>query len=444
MAKFASTDRSARRPPAPRALLPARAAAGLAALLLALAPGALGPARAIRAEALNRIVLRVNDQIATLYDYQRRRADAEREVMRRVQDPAERRQELDQVGENVFRDLFQELLITSRADQLAIEATDQEVDQQVANMRENAGIKTDEEFQSALQQYGMTLEQLRAQARRASRMRDVMAKEVTSKIKVKEEDLRRFYRKNEDRFRVLEQVQLREVVVLDEGGLPEAERGRVAAEIRTAAAAGKSLAEAAAPYSAKHQTSSVVELGWVSPKDLDPKLEAAAWKLQKGAVTEPVPGRGGLHLLQLIDRKPAHLRPFAEVQAAIQQQEQERLFRDESAKYMAELESKSLVVADPPQEAAGFRRKIGAPQDEAMKGLATAGATTAAPSAGQAPGDLTDSRPNPVDASDRKPGGLPAPRPVGAPQREPVTIPPPSNIPPPPAPTPPPPPPPGR
>jgi parvulin-like peptidyl-prolyl isomerase len=212
MAKSASTDRSARRPRAPRALLPARAAAGLAALLLALAPGALGPARAIRAEALNRIVLRVNDQIATLYDYQRRRADAEREVMRRVQDPAERRQELDQVGENVFRDLFQELLITSRADQLAIEATDQEVDQQVANMRENAGIKTDEEFQSALQQYGMTLEQLRAQARRASRMRDVMAKEVTSKIKVKEEDLRRFYRKNEDRFRVLEQVQLREVV----------------------------------------------------------------------------------------------------------------------------------------------------------------------------------------------------------------------------------------
>ena len=453
MATSASTDRSAPRPRAPRAAQPARAAAGLAALLIALSPGALGPARAVHADPLNRIVLRVNDQIATLYDYQRRRADAEREVMRRVQDPAERRHELDQVGENVFRDLFQDLLLTSRADQLGIETTDQEVDQQVANMRENAGIKTDEEFQSALQQYGMTLEQLRTQARRMSRMREVMAKEVTSKIKVKEDDLRRFYRKNEDRFRVPEQVQLREVVVLDDSGLSDAERGRLAAEIRPAAASGKSLADVAAPFAAKKQTSGVVELGWVSPKDLDPKLEAAAWKLQKGAVTEPVQGRGGLHLLQLIDRKPAHLRPFAEVQSAIQQQEQERLFREESAKYMAELEGKSLVVADPPQEAAGFRRKIGAPEDEAMKGLATAGAATGATTAtpaGQPAGDLTDSHPGSVDTSDRKKGGLPAAQPVGAPQREPVTIPPPSNIPPPPAPTPPPPsppppsPPPGR
>ncbi len=96
------------------------------------------------------------------------------------------------------------------------------------------------------------------------------------------------------------------------------------------------------------------------------------------------------------------------------------------------------MTADPPQEAAGFRRKIGAPEDEAMKGLATAGATTAAPAAGQAPGDLTETRPSPVDTSDRKTGGLPAAKPVGAPQRDPVTIPPPSHIPPPPAPVPPP------
>jgi foldase protein PrsA len=427
------------------------------AIVLAIALPAAAP-RPVAAEALTRVVLRVNDQIATLYEYQRRRAEAAREIVRRVQDPNERRDDLAHVGENIFRDMFQELLLSSRADQLAIEIPDQEVEQTLANMRQSFGIRTDEEFQQALRENDLTLEQLRAQTRRNLRIREVMTKEVYGKIKVKDEDLRRYYRLHSEQYRVPEQVQLREVVVLDTSGLPEAERVRIAGEIAQAMTAGKNLADAAAPYVAKGQVSGVVELGWVSPKDLDPKLEEAAWKLAKGGLTPPVAGRGGLHLLQLIDRHPAHVKPFAEVQAAIQQQEQERLYRDESAKYLADLERKSLVVADPPPEAANFRSKIGAPTDESLKGIggagsgpqgpapapgapAAAGATGASGASG-ASGDVAGAHPTPIDTTDRKPGGLPEARPVGAPPREPVTIPPPAITPPPPAPEPAPPPPP--
>ena len=80
-------------------------------LLLILAP-------ALHAEVLNRVVLRVNDRIATLYDYQQRRADMVREVLRREQDPEERQRLISQAGEAVFADMFRELLLESRADQL--------------------------------------------------------------------------------------------------------------------------------------------------------------------------------------------------------------------------------------------------------------------------------------------------------------------------------------
>jgi parvulin-like peptidyl-prolyl isomerase len=417
------------------AALVAAVAGGLAAMLATLSP------RPAAAEPLNRVVLRVNDQIATSYDYQHRRAEAAREIARRVQDPNERRQDLAHVGENIFRDMFQELLLSSRADQLGIEVADQEVEQQLVVMRQNFGIRTDAEFQAALRESDLTLDQLRTQTRRNLRIRDLVGKEVTAKIKLKDDELRRYYRQHQEEYRVPEQVQLREVVVLEASGLPEAERGRIAGEISSAVAAGKSLADAAAPYLAKGQVSGVVELGWVSPKDLDPKLEEAAWKLPKDKLTPPVAGRGGLHLLQLIDRHPAHLRPFGEVQAAIQQQEQERIYRDEFAKYVAELERKSLVVADPPPEAANFRSRIGAPVDESLKGLAGAGSEAQAPAApapGAAPapasGDVAGAaHPTTIDTTDRKQGGLPTPRPVGAPPREPVTIPPPAITPPPPA-----------
>jgi hypothetical protein len=102
-------------------------------------------------------------------------------------------------------------------------------------------------------------------------------------------------------------------------------------------------------------------------------------------------------------------------------------------------------VADPPAEAANFRRKSGSPEgDSSLKGLASAGTPangadaakgTASDAAnGGIPRDVTETGPTAIDTTtDRKQGGLPAARPVGATPKEPVTIPPPSNIPPPPA-----------
>ena len=69
------------------------------ALLLALSP-------ALHAEVLNRIVLRINDRIATLLDYRQRREDMTQEILRREQDPEERQRLLGQAGELVFADMF--------------------------------------------------------------------------------------------------------------------------------------------------------------------------------------------------------------------------------------------------------------------------------------------------------------------------------------------------
>ncbi len=427
----------------PGALAVPSAIVAVTAVLAIVAIVGIAPPRPAGAEVLNRVVLRVNDQIATLYDYQRRRAETMRQIEQGIQDPAERRTALDQAAENVFRDMFQELLLSSRADQLAVEVTDQEVDERLAKIRDNLGIKTDADFQTALRQNEMTLEGLRSQTRKNLRIGEVMQKEVTSKIKVKDEDLRRYYRLHVEQFTVPEQVQLREVVVLEDSGLPAAERAHIAAAIRAAVLSGKSLADAVAPYAGKAQASSVVEIGWVSPKDLDPKLEAAAWKLPKDGMTEPVAARGGDHLLQLIDRHPQHVKPFGEVQAAIQQQEQERIFREESIKYMADLETRSLVVADPPPEAASFRRRIGG-EDESLKGLAgaaadkTPGAGSGAADSGAA-GDVVGAHPTAVDTTTDHKQGLPAATPAGAPPKDTVIIPPPSAMPAPQATTPPPP-----
>ena len=376
------------------------------AFLITLAP-------ALHAEVINRVVLRVNDRIATLYDYQERRQEMTRDILRREQDAEERQRLLAQAGEVVYANMFQELLLESRADQLGIEVGEAQVDAAIARLKEGYNIKTAQEFQAALAQSGMTEQQLRAQLRNTLRVQEVRGREVQSRVDLDEEDLRRYYRKNLEQFRQPEQVQLREVVVLDEGGAPAEERSRIAAEIRTKVAAGTSLADAVKDYAARGATSNVIELGWVSPGDLDKNLETAVWKLPKGAVSDPVEARGGLHLAQVIDRRESRVPPFSEVQEAIQAREQERVFREEVTKYMVELEKKSLVVANPPEEAAGFRRQLATTEGtgEELEGLAGEAAAAAAETA------ETPEPPNPADIAPGpdttpRPGTLPTPKPV--------------------------------
>jgi parvulin-like peptidyl-prolyl isomerase len=363
--------------------------------------GILAPA--LRAEVINRVVLRVNDRIATLRDYQQRREEMTRDILRREQDPEERQRLLSQAGEVVFADLYRELLLDSRADQLGVEINEAQVDTALTQLKQNYNIKTDQDLQAALAQSGLTLDQLRAQLRSSLRVQDVRSREVQSRVKVDEEDLRRYYRKNLEQFRQPEQVQLREVVVLEEGGAPAEERAGIAAGIRAKATTGTSLADAAAEHAQKGVTSNVIELGWVSPGDLDKNLETAVWALPKGSVSEPVQARGGLHLVQVVDRRESRIPPFSEVSAAIQAREQERVFRDEVAKYMTELEKKSLIVANPPEEAAGFRRQIASVATENEAG-GLAGAEAPAPPA--LPADIAPVTPP------GSPGTLPTPKPV--------------------------------
>ncbi|MEA2694323.1 MAG: peptidyl-prolyl cis-trans isomerase SurA, partial [Acidobacteriota bacterium] len=197
----------------------------VASLLLLAVP--LAAPRPARAEVLDKVVLRINDEIATLVDYQKRKAEMIDDINHRERDPAARQRLLGQAGEIVFKDLYEELLLRSRASQIDVEITDDQVDRAVQQMRESNGIKTDAEFQTALAQSGTTLPKLRERLRGDLRLREVLGKEVNSKIKVDEEDLRRYYRKNVDEFRVPEQVEMRETVVLETAVPSPEERTRI-------------------------------------------------------------------------------------------------------------------------------------------------------------------------------------------------------------------------
>ena len=327
------------------------AAAGTAAAL-AVALGALPAVGQSEPGAENRIVLRVNDRIVTLYEYQRAVAAQIRDIRNAPGLTDMRRQELlAEVGQMIMKALFEELLILSRADQLAVTVDASDVDEQVRMMWERAGIENEDQFREALVQQGMREEDFRDQMRKQLRSNIVRGREVAPRIELADEDLRRFYRDNQELFAIAERARFEEVVILD-GVVPADRMAPLAVLARTRLQSEEDAAEVAEGLG---EGATAVDVGWVTPGDLTAPLDAVAWDLDPGDVAEAVSARGGLHVLKMLEREPASVQPFEDVREAIERQERGRLFDEEYVLYMEELADAAYIVERLPEEAVGYR-----------------------------------------------------------------------------------------
>ena len=317
------------------------------------------PMASVSEAQVNEIVLRVNDRIATTYDYESERMERFAAIQQADSLTEERKQELlAALGETVMKDIFEQLLMLSRADQLKIQISPSEIEDAVERTMQNFGIKNQAEFQAALQSSGMTEAKLRARLEKTLLTQKVMGEEVYSRVSLDEEDLRRYYQSHAEDFQVPQRLNLQEVVVLESSGLNDEDLALLAEEIRQQLSTGRDIEEVIAPYREEGVSTGVVDLGWVKVGDLNQDLEQAVWGLETGGVSPAVEARGGLHILVVAEREEARLLDFLEVQDQIRSIEQGRLMQDEMEKYIAELKKNSYVVANPPPEAAGFRASL--------------------------------------------------------------------------------------
>lgn len=332
------------------------------------------------AQNLNRVVIQVNDRIATLYDYQSRLEDFRHELAANERlTLAERRERMQEVPAAVFSSLLDELLLLARADQLGVVHTEEELETQLAQVRQRYGFEDDAAFEAALAQTGSNLREFRDHMRNQMRMNEVMAREVRNKIDVGEELARLYYRDNPEAFMTPQRMRLRELVVLDSSQLTEAERRQLAESIRQEIVAGRSLEELVAEHQEAGSTSGVIELGWVHGGDLADELESAVWALPVDGVSAPVASRGGLHVLQVVEREEEGLQPFNDVSEQAQLRAANEAMADRAQSYLVELEDHSYVRLEPPPEAAGFRRIQGRmPEEPDIPSPATASDAEAA------------------------------------------------------------------
>ncbi|MEO1086341.1 MAG: peptidyl-prolyl cis-trans isomerase [Acidobacteriota bacterium] len=335
--------------------------------------GAIAPAPASAEEPVNHIVLRVNDEILTLFDYEKRKEAEIRSLLAdsRVQ-PADRQERLGRIGKDVMQQIFREMLVESFSRQNGITVSEREIDDAVEQVQERQGISTTAGLLTALEQAGLSIDELRGNLRQELLLSNVVRREVTSQIEVTDDELRSYYRNNPAQFQVAEQRRLEEVIVLDSSGLGTEEQLAKAQEIHQRLVSGESFADVTAAYQDEGISTGVIDLGWLAAGDLGESLSEASFAAPLGGYTPPVQARGGYHIVYVAEVKEGFVKPFEEVQEQIMSRERGRRFGTELQKFMARIEEASFIEEDLPADAVGYR-DVGAPaldvEEDELRGL---------------------------------------------------------------------------
>jgi parvulin-like peptidyl-prolyl isomerase len=313
----------------------------LRALFLCAAASAATLAATLGAgELVEGIVARVNDKLITQSEYDKRLA-ATRQGARAD----------NNVRIVVLEDMIKEKLLEERAKEMSVTATDEEIDAAVARVKAQYNLSTDQDFENALAQTGLTKDELRRQMRENITLQKVIGREVASRIDQSDDALRLEYeRQKEKLYATPETAHVAEIVLKFNPNDPadRQQAAQRAEELRQRIAKGAPFADLAKEFSQGTTKDRGGDLGLVSKGELVESLDNGIFVNPPAEYPPPVVTADSIHLFHVTEHKAAGYRPFAEVKEDLKKRISDDLYEKRFTEYMEHLRRDAYVkIYDP-------------------------------------------------------------------------------------------------
>jgi peptidyl-prolyl cis-trans isomerase SurA len=305
---------------------------------------ALSTLSASAAQVLEGIVVRVGDRIITRTQYEKRLRDLYAEI-----DAAGRPEQASAAREtarnNLVNELISELLIKDRADRLGLTVTNEEIKEAITRLKQQYNITTDEQFESSLQQSGLTRPEMEARLRDTLITNKVFARELRNRNELSDPELRDRYNREKEQYRLPERARLREIVVLKpEEPSKLAEATQRASEIAEAARKpGSDFANMAMTMSESATRDKAGDLGEVAKGDLVADLDKAIFSAPSGSIIGPVETKSAWHIVLVEQRLPSEVPAFESVKDRLRKDASEETFQRDYKTYIETLRKDAFI-----------------------------------------------------------------------------------------------------
>lgn len=337
---------------------PGRAGIGLALAFLFGAGTALGqspPAGQPGGMVLDRVVAVVNDEAVTLSEVQ----EEGQPVIRKIfQDfvGTERERRVEEAQKRLLEDLIDRRLMYQVAKREGMLPSTAEIQGAIEELKRNNNVTDDAQFRALLRAEGLTLEQVRRTVGERLALGRLLARQVRATIILQEEELTQHYQANQDKYRRQAEAHIRHILIaVPPGGNEAAARAR-AEEALARIQAGADFTQVARQYSDSPTRDRGGDLGAVHRGELAAEIEAAAFSLPEGAVSEIIRTSAGWNIIRVEQLRMDSVAPYAEVREAIRNQLFQERFEAKRKEWLADLRAKAFIqifgqAAEQPTEA---------------------------------------------------------------------------------------------
>ncbi len=303
----------------------------------------------VSAEILERVIVKVNGEIFTKTDLENRQVAALREQRNSQQmSDADLKKRVDAITPQLLVDAVDEMLLIQRARELNYRLADDQFNEILTKLKADNHIETEEQFQAALKQEGLTLPELRKQIERNMMVQRVEQNEVFSHISVSSDEARKYYDDHRDEFTSAPSVTLREILVkvptdgknINVGADEEAKAK--AESIRERAVKGESF-EKLAQMSDSPSKANGGLIGPINRSDLDPSFAKTLATMKVGDISPVLRTAAGYDIVKLEASTETKVLPFEQAREQIANKVYQTKQRVEFENYIRKLRTAAII-----------------------------------------------------------------------------------------------------
>lgn len=285
------------------------------------------PGRLAYAQATNRIVAIVNDEIITFHELEK--------AKKNFRLPVQGKEGQEEFEKQVLFQLIDQKLVDMQIKRLGIQIAPEEVDRAVARVKEERGFTNPEDFSKVLLREGLSEAEFKNKIKEQILRYRLISREIGSKIIIPEDQVREYYQKNKSKFQRTEGVQLALIFLpVSEKAPPEESlsQKKKIDEIHDRLIKGQDFAELARKFSQDPSAPQGGNLGMFVMEDLDPSLREVISSMKVGEFSSVLKSQQGWQIVKLVDLVGAKEFSFEDAKERIR----EELFQEEVDKRFGE------------------------------------------------------------------------------------------------------------
>ncbi|HUI41756.1 MAG TPA: peptidyl-prolyl cis-trans isomerase [Terriglobia bacterium] len=302
------------------------------------------PAGVAEAKIINRIIARVNNEIVTQRQFERKQQELRQELAQKYSGAELEKQYQEQRG-NLLRGLIDEDLMVQKAKDLDI-SVETDVVKRLDDVRAANHLDSLQELEKAVEAQGIVWEDFQDQIRRQLLMQQVIEHEVGSRVNPTREDARKYFEAHRDAFASPGGVHLAEVLISNDKHKPD-EAEKRAQDALAELKGGAKWEDVVKKYSDNADAGPQGDIGFFKQGTMAPAVASAIAKLDVNETSNVVQVPSGYIILKVMEIRTGGSPKFEEVE----QQVESTLYNDRIQgalrNYLGELRRESYIYLAP-------------------------------------------------------------------------------------------------